>query len=235
MIAVCVGWRSEDPDRVAAWRYCRELWEREGFQVFTGDAPGTFNRSAARNAAARAAGNWDTAIFADSDVFPDSFDCLRDAANVAAGRGCWVNGIKRVGRLGRRVTRQVLTEGYIPSREDCDWIRQTPSPGGMVIIPRPLFEAVGGWDKGFIGWGYEDLALKNACRALGGSLYWGEAFGFHLWHDPSERKNASPVRDPVVVKEKEAQFERNRARFLRYQEARRDPAAMRKLLEELHA
>ena len=54
-----------------------------------------------------------------------------------------------------------------------------------LFMPRVLFESVGGFDEGLLGWGLEDMELGyRAVRALGGSpgcvLYEHDAFTLHI-------------------------------------------------------
>lgn len=221
---VCVGVRPVDRDRERAWEYVQRYWESHGFEVFAGDVDGEFSRSGARNAAARAAGDWDVALFADAETFPNKVACARRAAELAT-RGHWVNVARDYGRLSAGVTRRVLDAGYWPDRRDCFWRRGGPPPGGIVALPRALWERIGGYDEGFRGWGYEDSALLAAAQALGNPPKWiADGFVFHLWHEESDRraKRASDV-----------QYQRNRTRYHRYSAARHDPAAMAALLEGL--
>ena len=41
-----------------------------------------------------------------------------------------------------------------------------PPSVGVVAISRACFEQVGGFDEGFVGWGYEDIAFRYACSKL---------------------------------------------------------------------
>ena len=47
----------------------------------------------------------------------------------------------------------------------------------MVVVPRKLWNAVGGFDEGFVGWGWEDCAFSAACAALGGGRAVGRLAG----------------------------------------------------------
>jgi hypothetical protein len=50
-----------------------------------------------------------------------------------------------------------------------------------MVVPRPLWEHTGGFDEGFVGWGFEDSAFHTVA---GGSLRTpGELW--HLYHVPA--------------------------------------------------
>ena len=54
---------------------------------------------------------------------------------------------------------------------------------GNCCIPRPLFEAVGGFDAGFVGPGWEDVDFANRLLKAGFGLAFGvEAWAEHLHH-----------------------------------------------------
>jgi hypothetical protein len=53
-----------------------------------------------------------------------------------------------------------------------------------VVVPRPLWDAVGGFDERFEGWGGEDDAFHAACRALCGTERL-RGVAWHLWHEES--------------------------------------------------
>lgn len=83
---VLVPWRADNGQRSDIWAYTRkQIWglRHPGWPIVEGVAPdGPFNRSAAINAAAETAGDWDVAVIADSDTFTERRSLLRavDAA-----------------------------------------------------------------------------------------------------------------------------------------------------------
>lgn len=65
------------------------------------------------------------------------------------------------------------------------------APAGCIIMPRPVWDRIGGYDERFQHWGFEDAALLRKIGSfdrLAGPLY-------HYWHtkrrdtgDPVERR-----------------------------------------------
>ena len=50
------------------------------------------------------------------------------------------------------------------------WVRRTyeHQHSSVVVIPRPLYDDIGGFDEGFRGWGLEDTAFAIAVETLTG-------------------------------------------------------------------
>lgn len=71
---------------------------------------------------------------------------------------------------------------------------------GCVAIRRDCFNAAGGFDEGYLGWGYEDLDFANRCdklwpnRRIPGPAY-------HLWHGDRRRDDSPTDSDPERVAE----------------------------------
>jgi hypothetical protein len=96
-----------------------------------------------------------------------------------------------------------------------------PRPkSSCIVVPRALWESVGGFDERFEGWLGEDAAFYAACQALVGVERF-EGPCFHLWHPRSPEKN------PALP-----EFQANERLLARYKAARRDTEAMRGILAE---
>jgi len=185
-VAVLVPWRPGDLDRERNWRYASDFWRGTGWPIATGGGGqvGPFNRAAARNEAARSV-EWDVGIFADADVFVAERDQVRVAVNLAVDTERLVLPFEDY---------TALTEAETIARVAGDLhelpVRHTepdPSVGGIMVVPRLLWESLGGFDEGFVGWGFEDYALYTAA---GGALRTpGELW--HLWHPPAPETNPS--------------------------------------------
>lgn len=215
MIVVCVPFRGDDSWRDRSWAFVRARWMAMGLgPVIDADVPGPFNRAAARNAAARLAGDWTVAIFGDADTFMRERAPI-DAAVERAMTGRVVlphdrylaldaGGTRRAIR-GRRWDQHVKTE-------------KSDVPLGIVVVGRRAWDELGGFDERWKGWGGEDVAFRSAAQTFGlldripGTLV-------HLWHprDPTKSKYISERGGPL----REA-----------YRRAAGDPIAMRKLLED---
>ena len=185
--------RADGGVRDRLWEYCRQQWRTDhpDLDIIEGHHDdGPFNRSAAVNRAARAAGDFDCIVIIDADV-------LIQAAQVRAG-------IELATRFNRvvfpfRVYRSVSQSGTsrIMNGWTGDW-RQTSiqaywdSVSCVVIVPRALWDQVGGMDERFVGWGWEDTAFACATDAVSGRLRLDGTL-WHLWHP------ASPERNPKTV------------------------------------
>lgn len=76
-------------------------------------------------------------------------------------------------------------------------IFQAPSMG-CVAMSRHTFDTVGGFDEGYVGWGYEDVDFAQRCgglwpiRRVGGPVY-------HLWHGDRNSDDSPADSDPIQV------------------------------------
>lgn len=223
-VVVLVPYRAVDTHRDAAWQVAREHLERLGWPIVAADVPGEWNRAAAINAAAREAGEWDVAVIADADTVHDPQDlrqAVDDAIRYGAGVVPWATRWK-LSATGTERFRRFGPTGFSRSR-DLDLSDPTRprgvkarSRGGTVVVSRAAWDAVGGFDEGFDGWGNEDRAFRVAIATLApGGLREIRGVIFHLWH-PRDGQVSAP----------------NRERWERYAEAEGDPGAMRRVLHE---
>lgn len=219
---ILVPRRADDGPRDALWDWCRAWWEREQshMPVIEGHHDdGLFNRSAAVNRAAALAGDWDVAVLIDSDVICDP-QRIKDAVAQAHGTGKLVypHHVRR--DLDDRGSKMVMA-GYAGN-----WgkfvKRQYPNMvSSVVVIPRRLWDEIGGFDESFRGWGYEDTAFAAAAETFGeGSIRIpGEVW--HFWHPTA--KEGRPGTET---------WSRNSAKGQRYRAAIGDRAAIRALQAE---
>ena len=232
---ICVPWRGGDPHRERAWAWCRARWASYvDWPIVTADADPEqpFSRAGSKNAAARLAGDWDVAVFADADCILRYPPPLLRAVEVAAERGFAVLPHTSYHPLTESGTEAVYLARRLGwdmhAREKC-WCltcrpptegeRRRPDSaiGGLIVIPRGLWDAVDGYDERFRGWGSEDGAMNQALRTLG-SVERIEATLYQLWHQPSVGWYA--------------EYQRNKPLRRRYAAAGDDPEAMRALVAE---
>jgi hypothetical protein len=194
----------------------REWWHQFDWPLSVAEGPpGLFNRSAARNQAAARAGDWDVAVFGDADTVGEP-DLVRKAV-LSASDGWLAYPFTEFLGLSRGGTISLLQGGLDLAVTK----RMSGSPGGILAVPRDLFDEVGGFDEMFTGWGYEDLAFAYAAGTLGG-VHREDGMITHLWHP-----NAGEKRDAIAGKSG------NRRRSELYRAANGDPVMMRILLESL--
>lgn len=215
-VAVLVPRRSDGGQRDRVWAWVRDRWQTEhpDWQLVEGhnhDEP--FNCSAARNAA-RQGTHAEVLFLADADTFLDPAQAA-EAVGAAARTGRITVAHDRFRYLGTRMSRRVLagwTGDLMPGvafTMEC-----TVSCG--VAIPSRLFDEVGGFDEGFVGWGGEDVAFHLAATAIGGGEERVPGDIWHLWHPTSPRD--------------EETFQR---RLSWYADVAGDPVRMRALLDQI--
>lgn len=191
--------RNDGGHRDRLWAYCRARWERymPDLAIYEGHhTDGLFNRSAAVNEAARLAdqdGRWDVGIVIDSDVFLRVSD-VRAAIDraVETGRVTWPH--TRWRELRQDWTMRVLAEpmdlGPEPSRDAMDLLVGVTNPiswSCCIVIPRAVWDDIGGFDERFRGWGWEDMAFQSLITGL----YGYERLGgdvLNLWHERSPER-----------------------------------------------
>lgn len=188
--------RRDNGHRDRVWVYCRARWEAlfPEIPIFEGHHDdGPFNRSAAVNRAAVAAGDWDLAIVIDSDVM-----LARSQAQVA------IETAARTGKVtwGHRRWRGIREDWAVrlvadqrdlgPEFEnvDIDVLVERTNPiswSCFQVIPRSVWDDTGGFDERFVGWGYEDMAWQSLiCGLYGHERIEGDVI--HLWHERSEER-----------------------------------------------
>jgi len=186
---VLVPRRADGGHRDRAWAYVEEWWRSLGYEVHVGEdpGPGRFNAAAARNRAAQAAGTWDVAIFADADTVPADAEVIRSGVERAHKTQRFVRPYQDYTQLSEEETAAVLAGGPLQGGKT---LPSNVPEGGLAIVPRSLYEAVGGYDERFVGWGWEDTAFAHACRVIRG-LTQTKGQVFHLWHPISSDRNTS--------------------------------------------
>ncbi len=72
---------------------------------------------------------------------------------------------------------------------DVESVVQNAEAGGSLAIKREVFEAIGGYDESFVGWGGEDIECWDRCATR---RVWRYAClpMLHLWHPPQPGKRA---------------------------------------------
>jgi hypothetical protein len=223
-IVILVPRRAGFPDRDALWDFCKPWWREQfpDWPIYEGHHDiGLFNRSAAVNEASRLAGEWDVAVLIDSDVLTEPAR-VRQAIPIAVETGQMVVPFSVRYNLNGHGTKRILAgdrgswKGYI-ARQFRD------QHSSVIVIPRTLWDDIGGFDEGFQGWGMEDSAFAVACEVIAGRKLErlpGEVW--HLYHDsPKGEKHGSPS------------HRRNMARLHLYEQAWSYSAADRATIQRL--
>lgn len=189
---ILIPWRSNgDPLRERNLQAVLEWYKPLGLPVVFGDTDHQpFNRGAARNAAARAAGDWDVALIADADTIA-MHSVVLEALELARVNGQLIIPHDDFYRMNRRGTQTFLgNPNYYRDNPKkvlnlTGWPRIDKSmmPSGALVISKASFEAMGMYEEGFVGWGYEDSAfLLDAAATIGVTRLSGMLW--HLYHRP---------------------------------------------------
>jgi hypothetical protein len=91
---------------------------------------------------------------------------------------------------------------------------QNLEAGGSVAIRKSAYDAIGGMDEGFVGWGGEDNEFWERCGLLPRWEY-GELSLVHLWHESQPQKGAAENTTLARYRRLEAIAPAERARRLR--------------------
>lgn len=154
---ICVPWRGGAPSREAIWQQVSKHLNGSGLEVFTGDGHPElpFNRSAARNAAALAAGDWDVAVFCDADTYIP-YAQMAEAIAVAVETHGVVMPYTNVVSMNpvTSETRQRVATG------DTNFLIT-----GNLVVHKDAF-AKFHWDERIADWGWEDGAFLKTALAL---------------------------------------------------------------------
>lgn len=204
-----VARRAGQADRDAIWEFLAEKWAGYGWPVVIGhhDADeGPFNRAAATNRAAVAAGDWELGIIIDADVWVEpwqletAIENARRTDRLSYAHTPWWG-------LSATATNRILdgSLAFDPKRwtRSSFYEKKTPlSNSTCMVVTRRLWDETGGYDERFQGWGAEDWAWFDVCSTLRGGVKGHRTFGFsgvervdapvyHFHHDVSESAYAA--------------------------------------------
>jgi len=190
-VPMLVARRNDGGHRDRLWRFLKQHFWADSNVVEGYHKDGPFNRSLALNIASIRAENWHVAVFIDSDAYIDPKQ-LEKAIRLAVDKQKVVLPFNRVVEINEWTTNDILQSGKLlfkPSEEQIDKIRtsETQTQSLFVVVPRNLFEQIGGFDENFVGWGGEDNAFHKAAEIIGGEVIRLEGDVYHLWHQQASR------------------------------------------------
>ena len=158
--------------------------------VFCADSDGdVFSPGQARNNAAKLAGDWDVAVFHDSDTIAHP-DAVAQAVKLAAESMRMVVAADSHMYCCPDSTARIMQSGSVefarPNTFDEHGIYEKPC-SGVFAVNRTLFDKVGGYVE-LDGWGYEDLVFLQSCGIFGQGNTWVPGhITLHLHHPPTPR------------------------------------------------
>lgn len=195
-IAICVPRKADQGRRDEIWRWVRHEWleVHHDWPIYEGTSDtDPWSMAAARNDAARQAGDWDVAVFQDSDTITHP-DALRQAVIQAATCDKLVVAGDMRMTMDRVSSDEILRRGYwFPrpdghhSKSNCEDNTCYGEPAsGSVVIGRKLFDAIGGFCEPLRGWGYEDLVFMTCAHLFGDGVAWTpNSMLLHFHHEKS--------------------------------------------------
>jgi glycosyltransferase involved in cell wall biosynthesis len=204
-VPVLVPRRADGGHRDKIWDLIKLAhWSKlDGYRVVEGhhvEGP-LFNRAAAINTAARIAGNWSVAVIADSDIFLDRKQ-IDKAVAAARETGRLVAAFNEVRYLSEVVTSTMLRNKNLDVNSRLYKSVRTASETQSMCpaVPRSVFEAVGGFDPGYRGWGGEDNAFWHSATIVSGEPVRIPGPVYHMWHPPATQKREDRYKDPDYVR-----------------------------------
>ncbi|ANY71407.1 galactosyltransferase-related protein [Paenibacillus ihbetae] len=222
-VSVLIPYQPDGGPRDEAFRYVKEFYRLllPEAEVCVGDLPEheRFSRSKAINkAAASATGN--RFIIADGDLIYDPKK-IREAVRRLEDHE-WIIPFTSITRLTLNNSQSILrTEVCWPPKIELESHPQDARffVGGLNLVTRKAFEAVGGYDERFVGWGGEDEAFAYSLDTIVGKHIRLDGNLLHFWH-------------PFVGPEGNPNYESNYALYHRYKAVLGKPEEMRRLIEE---
>lgn len=172
------------------WFVQQWIAENYGYDHYVADNTGPFSPAAARNLAARAAGQWDVALFHDADTIAHP-DAVAQAIDMAATSMRMVVAADSHMYCCPTSSERIRTTGDAgfarPDSFGLHGIYENPC-SGVFAVSRKLWDAVGGYVESLHGWGYEDLVFLQQCGVFADGNTWIPGhITLHLWHPPAAR------------------------------------------------
>jgi hypothetical protein len=206
-------------ERDYIWSIVRKRYEQLFPQIeicIGSDDSQLFCRSHAVNEAAKKA-TGDVFIIVDMDVVFNVETINR--ITMLVNEHPWIIPYTKGVRLTEKASKILLEQGFpeVIQHQDSD-VELTITWLGplMNVMTRRCFEAIGGMDEHFIGWGHEDGAMVAALDTICGKHYRMEGVVYHLWHH-----RAVTNQENLAL---------NYGYLLRYKEASGDVEKMKKLI-----
>lgn len=126
-------------------------------------------------------------ILHDNDMIL-SRDYAAEVVKVAS-RGFEVLNLKRFIFYLSSQSNSVLKADTQVNHTSVDVVIENAEAGGSIAISREAYDAIGGFDESFVGWGGEDIEFWERCKTR---RIWNAGYlpVIHLWHESQPGKRA---------------------------------------------
>ena len=187
-VSIIIPFQTDNGPRAEAFKWIKQYYERTmpEAELCLGIMDNEkINKSQAVNLAAKKATR-EIFVIADADIVYDpklivkAIEVLNEAA--------WVVPFTKIYEIEKSGTKRLLqSEPNWPidvKSKECtkaNWL-YSGFAGKLIVIPRVNFEAVGGFDERFSGWGGEDDAFSLSVQTLCGNLANIKGEIYHVWH-----------------------------------------------------
>ena len=177
----------------------KEYYSKLSFPIFYGDtSTEQVNRSVMRNNAVKEINYYDynLILFFDVDIIVP-YQQIQQAIDLAHESNEMVIMYSYLILMSEMTTNQFYRDNFL---EDKHGTQVKHPPSGAFIVPRNIWEAVGGQDERFTTWGGEDRAFYFACAAVKNKREVRRIQGkaWHLWH-PQKRHTMLDLTSNVLL------------------------------------
>jgi len=164
----------------------RILFPESNIVVSDSDKDKPFSRAQSRNHGVDMV-DTEYLLLADADTIP--FRPFIELGVKALQEGA--NWVVPYGTRGFYVLKKPFSDKLLSGPPDAfvtpdtfEWLHQTESWGGLILMRTESFYEVNGYDERFQGWGYEDNAFQRAMDTIIGEFTRIESgWSAHLWHE----------------------------------------------------
>jgi hypothetical protein len=245
-ISLLIPFSTKSAQRKVAFEWLLEYWRHElpDAEIIVGESRSkVFCKGEALNDAARKASG-KILVILDADTYISGKVINRCADRIleelSEGERLWYVPFRHLFRLNKEITQKILESDPVnplrlpvpppPEDLDDDGMKSTYGHryGAMItIFPREALDVLGCFDERFKGWGGEDIAILRALDTLYAKHKTTNNDVLHLWHPTIG--NSYKTR---VWKGQKGGGQSNSNLANKYNRATRNPAQMRKLVDE---